>query len=32
MLEVVGATSLDDLFSTIPEDCRRKAASTCRGL
>jgi len=24
MLQVVGATSLDDLFSTIPEDCRRK--------
>ncbi len=24
MLEVVGAASLDDLFSTIPEDCRRK--------
>ncbi|MEN6484749.1 MAG: aminomethyl-transferring glycine dehydrogenase subunit GcvPA [Syntrophobacteraceae bacterium] len=25
MLEVVGARSLDDLFSTIPGDCRRKA-------
>jgi glycine dehydrogenase subunit 1 len=24
MLEVVGAASLDDLFSTIPEDCRRR--------
>jgi len=24
MLQVVGATSLDDLFSTIPDDCRRK--------
>jgi glycine dehydrogenase subunit 1 len=25
MLEVVGAASLDDLFSTIPEDCRRRS-------
>jgi glycine dehydrogenase subunit 1 len=24
MLQVIGATSLDDLFSIIPEDCRRK--------
>ena len=24
MLQVVGAGNLDDLFSTIPEDCRRK--------
>lgn len=25
MLQVIGAASLDDLFSVIPEDCRRKA-------
>ena len=24
MLAVVGVNSLDDLFATIPEDCRRK--------
>jgi glycine dehydrogenase subunit 1 len=26
MLQVVGAANLDDLFSSIPEDCRFRAS------